>query len=255
MTQTLLAWTNLAKAADVVASNEEAAYPATNTLQDIGSPSVGWQTEPSVTTASLEYTLAVAGSEVLVVGLFRTNLTSLATITVTGTYGGIDTWTETLSGPVTGIGQVIFVLAAREFTDVVTIEIADPTNPDGKLNVPLVFIGDAWVPTYSIAPDFTDGWLPQRNTLTSRGGQKYITLLANPRMASFSFQAIPTTEAYAAAREIARLAGLGINVLMVPNTGGAIQYEAVFGIVETRSMGMLSGSSYRTWSVNIEERL
>lgn len=258
MTQTLLAWTNIAKLAKIVASSSEKLMPPENTINDIGDASVGWQTLYGTVSADLTYTLDAAGSTVRTIGLFRTNLSATAQITATITYNGVETWTDTLAGPAAGYGQVVFVLEAPEYADSVTIEIVDTNNPDLFINVPLVFIGDAWLPTYSVSSSLADGWEPNQNIQKTRGGQEYVTQLSNPRSVEFEFGAVLSDEAYAAAKEIERLSGLGINVLFIPDSEWSdIKYDAVFGrISNARRMGVLPGPGrVRVWGATITERL
>lgn len=256
-TQTLLAWSNLAKLATISATSSEALMPPEATVNDIGDASTGWQSLAGVTTATLTYTLAVAGSSVLVIGLFRTNLSTTAQITATITYNSVETWTETLAGPAVGRGQVVFVLDAAEYADSVEIEIVDTSNPDGFLNVPLVFIGNGWLPTYSVAPSLTSAWMPQQNNQITRGGQEYTTQLSNARTLNFEFGAIASDEHYAGAEEASRLAGLGINFLVIPDANGnAVKYDAIFGKMQAGPSGAVAGASrMRTWRATVTERL
>jgi hypothetical protein len=256
-TQSLIAWTNLAKLASVTATSSEALFPPANTINDIGAPSTGWQSADTVLTASLEYTLAVAGSTVDVIGIFRTNLSDTAQVTATIRYSGVDIWTETKAGPAPGYGQVVFILPGGRYADRVTIAIDDPDNDDNHLNVPLVFIGPAWLPEYSFAPSLTDGWEPLQNTLKTRGGQVYPTLLSNPRTLGFEFAAITPDDTYTAAREIARLAGMGGNFLVIADANGdEIKRDAVFGtLASARAMGTVPGTTIRTWAGTVSERL
>lgn len=258
MTQTLLAWTNLAKLATASATSTETGLPVENTINDIGAPSTGWQSAAGTTTATLTYTLDDPGSSVRVIALFRTNLTDQAQITATITLSSVETWTYTLAGPVTGYGQVIFIPTTAQSADSVAIEIEDAGNPDGYLNVPLVFIGSAWLPTWPVSPASADNWAPEVNRQVTRGGQVYQTSLSNPRTFAFEFGAVDPSETYAAAREIGRLASLGINVLFIPNAEGAyVKQDAIFGIVSgVKPYGYLPGpGGVRTWGATITERL
>lgn len=258
MTQTLAAWQNLGKLATISATSAVSGLPAENTINDIGDASTAWQTELGVTTATITYTLATAGSTVRVVGLFRTNLTSQAQITLTINFDGGEVYTETLAGPTVGYGQVVFILPETEYADSVEIEIVDATNPDSVLNIPLVFIGDAWLPEWSASPSSSDGWAGVANVLTTRGGQIYQTMLANPRVATFEFAAMTPADTFAAAREIGRLASLGINVLFIIDAeGDNVAQEAIFGIVSNvRPFGFLPGAvGMRTWGATVTERL
>ena len=258
MTQTVIGWVNLAKLATITATSSDDALPPENMVNEIGSASTAWQTVAGVTNATLTFTFDDPGLPVRTIGLFRTNLTTQAQITATITLDSVETWTETLAGPAVGYGQVVFITVEAENADSLTIEIDDPSNPDAFLNVPLVFIGDAWLPTYSIAPSSADTWAPEVNRLTTRGGQLYQTQLANPRSLAFEFGAVDRDEAYTAAREINRLAALGLNVLVIPDgDGDYVKYEAVFGtITNCRPFGYLPGASgTRTWGATVTERL
>lgn len=256
MTQTAIGWVNLGKLAGISATSYDTLYPPENTIDDQGAPSLGWQTVAGVVNATITYTVAVPGSLVRLIGLFRTNLMPDATVTATVTYNSVDVWTETLAGPAAGYGQVVFVLPDAEYADTVTIEIDDLDNTDGRLNVPLVFIGNAWLPTYSVAPSKTDGWAPIVNVQRSRGGSLFQTSLSNPRTKSFEFSAIPEDEGYTAAMELARYQSLGVNVLFVEDIeGDNVKYDAIFGPLTARPLGVLAGASrMRTWGATIEER-
>jgi hypothetical protein len=258
MTQSAIGIINLAKLAGVTATSYEVALPPENVLTDIGAASTAWQTLAGVTNASITFTMATPGSLVKGIGLFRTNMSPTAQISATVTSGGIDVWTETLSGPAAGYGQVVFVLPEVESADSITIEIDDPDNPRDHLNVPLVFIGDMWLPTYSFAPSLTAGWEPQTNVQQSRGGQVSYTSLANPRILNFEFGAIPENEGYIHAFEIARYQSMGVNVLVIPDIeGDYVKYDAVFGtLTASRPFGVLPGGSrIRTWAGTVKERL
>lgn len=257
MTQTLMAWQNVAKAATVSATSAEATLPVTNMLNDIGDASTGWQSVAGVTTATLTFTLDTTHT-VRVIALFRTNLSPFAQVRVTITYDGGETWTGTMAGPAVGYGQVLFILSDAEYADTVEIEIEDTGNTQSFLNVPLVFIGDAWLPTWSVSPSSSDNWAPEINRQITRGGQVYQTSLSNPRTYSFEFGAVDPDETYAAAREIGRLASMGVNVLFIPNAEGAyVKQDAIFGIVSAvRPYGFLPGpGGVRTWGATITERL
>lgn len=257
MSQTLLAWVNLAKLASVSATSAETANPASNTKNDSGAASLGWQTLAGVTTATLTYTLATPGSTVRVIGLFRTNLNAAATITATITYNSGTAWAGVLSGPAMGYGQVVFVLPSNMAADVISIAIANSTNPDGFINVPLVFIGASSIPEWAVSPSLEAAWSPSSNIQTSRGGQKFITAIATPRVVAFDFSAMTDADTYAIAMELSRLEYLGQNVLMIPDIDAStVKYDAVFGIVTaSRPVGAIPGASrIRTWGSTIEER-
>lgn len=258
MSQSLLAWVNYAKTATIVATSSETLMPATNMINDIGAPSTGWQTAAGVTTATLTFTLSDPGVPIRVIALFCTNLSITAQITATITLSSVETWTQTLAGPGVGYGQVVFVTTDLENADSVEIVIEDTDNPDGFINVPLVFIGPAWLPMWNASPKSGDGWQPETNMIRTRGGQIYPTLLSNPRFVSFEFEALDPDETQAYAREIGRLHGIGTNVLFIMDAEGSnIKRDAVFGLMSNpKPYGFLPGlTGVRTWGATITERL
>lgn len=258
MSQTLLAWVNYAKTAAITATSSESGLPPENMINDIGAPSTGWQTAAGVTTATLNFTLSDPGVPIRVIALFCSNLSITAQITATITLASVETWTQTLAGPAVGYKQVVFVTTDLENADSVEIVITDTANTDGHINVPLVFIGPAWLPQWNASPKSGDGWLPETNMIRTRGGQVYPTLLSNPRTVSFEFEAMDPDETQAYAREIGRLHGMGINVLFIMDAEGSnIRRDAVFGLVSNpKPYGFLPGlSGVRTWGATITERL
>jgi hypothetical protein len=226
----LLAWTNHAKAASITATSAATNLPASNAGGDSGAAASGWQTVYGVTTATLTVTPALTGRTWDVIGLFRTNITALATVTVTlYTNPSTSVWTTTLAGP-NGNGQVIALPPAATVADYATIAIADASNPDGFLNVPLMFGGPAFRPAGSASYASTVGRDATVAEATSRGGQEYPTLYYQRRRWNVQFDSLRSAEVLASVDPLASYAAAGSNVLFVPDvTNSYVQSEALFG--------------------------
>ncbi len=230
---TAIGWVNLVKGATIVATASEVSMPPERVAGDLGDASLGWQTPAGVITATLTVIPAAPGSLLRAIGIFRTNLTYLAQVIVTGYSGGSPVFAEILNGPPPGYRQAILLLPASVYVDGFTIAIVDPYNPDGFLNVPLVFGGDLWEPTYPISIQSGYARDRQQNVIRTRGGQKIITPIADARMFKFQLPAVTDDEAYNAWGEIDRYANLGINYLFIPDTDSPdLSSEAVFGTLE-----------------------
>jgi len=227
--QTAFGYSNYVKTATITATNEETALPATNVATDHGAESTAWQTEDGET----DETLTIAfGSDLTfrAAGIFRTNLTSGASIVWTLKDGGSTVWTTTTTGPIAGYRQVV-VVADQDYTgDTLTIAITDNSNTDGFLNVPLAFAGQLFILEYATAIESTYGRRDDISELRSRGGQEFPTQRWVQRVYNFMLAAVVDSESYAYVGELDRLARLGGNVLFVPDiNSSAIGYEAVFG--------------------------
>lgn len=251
--------TNVAKTATITPSTAwEPALPPDNMLTDQGGPSTAFQTRPGVTVTGLVVTLA-GGASVRAIVLARTNLTMTANISIAGfdALGGqpID---ATAFGPSTGYQQVVCVLSSASVVDTITIDIDDPANPDGFLNIPLLWIGDCWAPTTGFAPSSDVGFEPTVARRRSRGGQVFQTQLSNPRTFAFQFQAVNDADVWPYVGEIQRVASMGSNMLWVPDaTATEINREAILGMVTDggRMSWPENSVGIRRWSGKIEERL
>lgn len=253
----LLAWLNMVKTAVLTATSAEVALPVTNLADDQGSPSVAWQTLDTVKTATLTITPA-ARTAVQAFGLFRTNLTAAATVTFNA-YTLPGPILIATSGAVTAVnGQAVAALAAPVNADVVTVVISDTTNPDGHLNVPLVFAGPAWKPLTAMAWTSAMGRVETSDTVQTRGGQTYVDLRASARSWDIALDGVRAAEAFGQLDPLDRYVRIGGNALVIPNTAGAnIQYESTFGVLKpTASVTFPLGvDSRRSWRGTLTERL
>jgi len=254
----LLAWNNFVLTSGLTASS--AAMPVSNLTDERGSSSVAWQTVgPS---ALLTITPSIKQQTWRVFGLFRTNLTPFATITVTLYSGDLSapllTWTGGADGPEPGYGQAITIAGSDVVADYCTIQIDDPGNPQGFLNIPLAYAGPAWIPETSLSYDTTFGVDPTISSQVARGGQEYLTFLYSQRRAELAFYGFRHGEIMAQLAELQRTAARGPNVLVVPDvTSPTFAMEAIYGrVVATADVAFpYAAADRRSWKARVTERL
>ena len=157
-----------------------------------------------------------------------------------------------------GFGQSVHVAPAPVAGEAVRLDITDPTNPDGFINVPLAYAGPVWQPATNIAYDTSLGRDDATDETTTRGGAEFPTLQWTRRRWDVSLQGIRASELWPSVMELDRAARTGQNVLFVPDPAGAdVAREAVFG--RLRSLGDVTypfgNGDRRAWRARITERL
>lgn len=259
----IVGWTNYVKTGASIAGSSAAGLGAGNLQDDNGSPSVAWQTAGGVTTAAggAAITIWPPGTALpwRAFGVFRTNLTASAAITVS-LYDGSGTlvYQGVFSGLSAGSGQIVGVLPAAVIADYCTIGIDNGGNPDGFLNIPLAFAGDVWAPLSGVSWNTTAGRDSAVQEAQSRGGQDFPTLQWQRRRWDIEFAGIRAAELWARVGDLDRSARAGGNVLFVPETTSVnIQSEATLGRLTS-----LSDVSYphmagdrRAWRARVSERV
>lgn len=258
MTTHLFAWDNYIAAATLSADSSAAGMGPANLQDDRGSAAVAWQTAAGVTTATLTASWG-AHQEVDVVGLFRTNLTSAATITVTENdppHGFLTL--ATLTGPVSGYGQAVSPTSLVINAASVNIQISDPTNPDGFLNIPLAFVGPAWSPLSGASYSSADGNDLDAAELRTRGGQEYVTLHWQGRRRTIALQSVRDSEMWGDLSPMLIAARRGSNVLYIPDTSSSyMQQQAIFGRLKQTADVSYRQNQFdrRTVTLSLTERL
>jgi len=260
-----LAWTNYTKTGVLTDGSHATGMAAVELQYDSGSPSAAWQTAFGVLTsaagATFTCTFAAPASACRVFGIFRSNLTSSASVTFalwSNTGGAHVVYTVTLSGPSTGFGQVVACAPSDQVGDYWVVSINNPGNPDGFINVPLAFVGPAW--PMVIGPDWasTMGRDDLTDEMVSRGGQEYPTPRWNRRRWEIALDGVTGTELYAQLVQVDRISRAGGNVLFVPSSSSAtLQQEAIFGRLKATadvSYPYQSGNA-RAWRGRLTERI
>jgi len=192
-------------------------------------------------------------------GLFRTNLTTSAVVTVT-LYDNPSTlvFTDTMSTMVAGYGQVVLDAGQDYTADYCVIEIDDATNPDTFINVPLAYAGPGWLPGTGLAWQTTFGRDSQVDEVRSKGGQEYPTHWWSRRRWDIFLAGVNASEVWTEAMELDRISRFGRNVLFVPDvTSATLAYEMLLGRLEVVSdVSYVDGIvDYFTWRFRVRERL
>ena len=258
MSNTLFAWNNYVLTAALSASSQ--ALPVSNLQNERGAPSEGWQTAAGVIeNATVTITPQISRSTWRVFGLFRTNLTPFANVTVT-LYNSPSSavWGGSVEGPEPGFYQSILVADSDVQADYCVIEIDDPGNRQGFLNVPLIYAGPAWLTTSPPSYETTFGGDAAVNESVSRGGQEYPTLLYERRRGELAFQSIRSGEVLGQLAELTATARRGNNVLFAPDISSeTMPQEAIYGrVTATADVGYPYGAAdRRSWRARITERL
>jgi hypothetical protein len=257
MGNSLIGWINAAKTAALTATSAEPTLPVTNLAGDHGSPATGWQTLAGALTPLLTLT-PLARTTVRVAALFRSNLTSAATIIVR-LYTNPGAVLVATSATVTAVnGQAIAIFPIDTPCDIITVSISDAGNPQNFVNIPLCFAGPVWQPTNAMAWSSSMGRDDINDTVTSRGGQTYVSLRATFRRWEIALDGIRTTEAYAQLDALDRFSRAGGNAILVPNlNNGFVQQESTFGIIKATAdvTFPLGVDSRRSWRSRLSERL
>lgn len=257
-TGAILAWTNYAKTATITASS--AAMPASNVMNDQGGSASAWQTVNGVVSA---VTLSVAPTTTAqtwrVVGIFGTNLSAAASVTF-ALYNNPTTLvaSQVIAGPVGGSKQVVWVPTQNYTADWLKITITDASNPDGFLNVPLLFCGPAWCPAGSVGFNSSLGRDDNTAEVITRGGQEYPSLYWQRRRWNIELDSIRSSELWTQVDPLFRYSKAGSNVFFAPDRASAnLASEAIFGRLKNGAdiTFPYQGADRRRWSASVTERL
>jgi hypothetical protein len=259
-TQTALGWNNYVKTATLVASSAATNLPVSNLQDDVGSPAVAWQTLAGATSGvTLTITPPTGQQKWRCGGLFGCNLTPGATVSV-ALFNNPSTGVASLSalGPVVGYRQTLVVFSQDFTADYMKITITDAGNPDGFLNIPLVFAGPLWLP--QLPPDFksTFGRNDGIDEVISKGGQEYPVMRWQQRKITPVFSSIVSAEVWPDVDALDMQARTGTNVLMIPDINSANVFkETVYGRLKTTAdiSYPYQGADRRSWTAAITERL
>jgi hypothetical protein len=258
MTYALLGYSNFVKSGVVTSNNAAAAFPVTNIQGDSGAAADGWQTTIR-SGIVLTITAPVTQQSFRLLGLFRTNITSGATLLFSVyTNPASLQWSRQVSGPVLGSGQIV-VDTGGVTGDYATVTITDAGNPDGFVNVALAFAGPAWSPLSALSFATSYGRDVTTDELVSRGGQEYPVYRYQRRRWDLDMQGVrSTSELWPSLDAMLRAAAGGGNILVVPdNTSANMASEAIFGrLKSTADIKFPYGTAdRRSWSGQLTERM
>jgi hypothetical protein len=161
------------------------------------------------------------------------------------------------AGVAVGYGQSVIAAPAAVSGRACRLDVTDPTNPDGFLNIPLAYAGAAWQPAMNVSPASMFGRDDSTVEFRTRGGQEFPTMLYQARRAEVDFEGILNSEV-PQVDAMDAVARTGANILYVPDPDSADRHlNSVFGRLRARAdLGFfMRGPERRTWRASIAERL
>lgn len=255
----LLGWNNVVKSAVNIEAVSYAPnlYPA-QLQNDQGSPATAYQS----TSATNQGLLFDAGVDTAwrVFAMFRTNLSATAQLR----WDVLDASQNTLwssptqsAGVVRGFGQSIFIRPTEIVGRFAHLAITDPANPDGFINIPLLFAGPVWEPQTNISYDTSFGRDDITDEVVSRGGQEFPTPRFARRRWDVALSGIRQAELWRSAMDLDAYSRTGGNVLFIPDPAGDVNRETVYG--RGRSLTDVTypygSADRRAWKIRVSERL
>ena len=162
------------------------------------------------------------------------------------------------AGVVAGFMQSAVIAAQTYTARYARVDITDSANPDGFLNIPLVYAGPVWQPTSNIAAATVLGQDSAEANVVTRGGQEYPVLYWRRRRWDAAFLGIRAAEVWASAMAMDAVARTGANILFVPDPASAdLAREATFGRLQALAdVGFpYAIKDRRSWRVRVTERL
>ena len=255
----LIGWRNNVETGLVRAGSELSNLPATN-LQN-GDGGLPWRSAADLSTW-LEFD-GGAGALWRLAGLFLTNLTTAATLRVTVDDRGEDVGLGTIwdsgwrpAGVVPGFGQAVVPLDEEVTGRFMRIDLNDPGNPDGAIQVGLAFAGPAWQPQANFEAGLRESLKDGHRRITTRGGQTATEERWEKRVGDLAFAWLDEDEAYDVAAALVRHGRRGGNALLLPFADQRLGQTAIYGEIEGGAITMPSTRRQRRgWRFTIEERL
>ena len=187
------------------------------------------------------------------ISVFAKQLTNGQLKALSGTGSTLDATAATYdsgtvsAGIVAGIGQSVIVAPADASGRYARVDINDPANPDGFINVPLAFAGPVWVPNVGADWQSAIGRDARIDEVQSIGGQEWPVMRWARRRHVVQLAAVTSSEVWASYMALDLTARMGGNVAYIPDTASAdIAREAIFG-----RMQPLSDLGYTDRSVNL----
>lgn len=158
------------------------------------------------------------------------------------------------AGVAVGVGQALHVLPTAVSAVAMRVDLSDPTNRDGCLNIPLAYAGPGVEVALAMPSD--TGLEVRRDDTTTRGGQIFTSALSRARGWSMKFDALRDAD-LGWMDGLEATAAQGRNIFFAPRVGNArASSEAVFGLLAPGRRGFLDrNGNFRPWSATILERL
>lgn len=224
-------WQNRVLDATLAASAQVSSLPVSNLRIPQGAPSLGWRAP--ATSAVLTLSLSATASW-RAVSLHRTNLSDSATwqISIGHRVSGGIWWDYVWSGPCNvANGQCVHVLPSTVTDERCEITITDTANPDGYLDIPLVYAGPLFQPVRNYSTSSTFGRTLGQDSVTSLGGQEFTSTRWYQRKYTISHQSLGDADA-AVLDQILLAAAADRNILFVPDPSAdpaTLAAQALYG--------------------------
>ncbi|MGV4877630.1 hypothetical protein [Acetobacter indonesiensis] len=248
-----LGWENRVLDAALTASAQVSTLPVENLRNQQGAASLGWRVPG--TTATLTISHPPVGPW-RAFGVFRTNLTAGASMTVTVLSGGNTVWQGTAQAVANG--QVLLVAPTAIMGDTATIVINDSGNPDGFLSVPLAYAGPIWQPVRNYSTESTADRTLGQDSVTTLGGAEFVSTRWFQRKLTIAHQSYGDVDAVALGK-ILRVAATGQNILFLPDPSASpdvLAAKALFGRLSGAELSNPFGNADRhSLPLTLTERL
>jgi hypothetical protein len=163
------------------------------------------------------------------------------------------------SGTISGIvrGQAVHVLPSATTAAACRIDVSDPTNPDGFLNIPLIYAGPAWSMATNISRESAQMMADGSRRAETRGGQHQIEAGWVRRGWEIRLENHHASDAEQRALDLEAAARRGTNILCIPRPLTNGTRDAVFGLAEAFTPLRFSAASGQLRSIGfiVSERL
>lgn len=219
-------WQNRVLDAALTADVQAPLLPVANLKGQEGAPSLGWRVPGIVAGVTLSFT---AMATFRAFSLHRTNLSASAVWQVRVLQGSRTVWQGT-GGPV-ALQQALLVAPAPIGGDSVRIDIQDPANPDGWIDIPLLYAGPLWQPARNFSTESTQGRTLGQDVVTSLAGTEFVEPRWYQRKLSIAHQSLGDADVIMV-DQILRVAATGQNILFLPDPSASpdqLAARALFG--------------------------
>lgn len=112
-------------------------------------------------------------------------------------------------------GAVVFVLSSLTAAQYLRVEISDPGNPDGFVQIGRLFVADGWQPTRNMTYGASLAWEDRTQVQEALSGAEYFDTRPPVRVARFGLEAMTESEAMSQAFELQRAMGVSGEVLFI----------------------------------------
>ena len=263
MTLAMFGYQNAVKTAALVGSSSAPGLDVSQLQNnDSGAASMAWQctfTSGTLRIATAAVTtfgaVCIARSNITAAALWSIRVFSDSTETVLNFNAGSVSGAPTLAMNVVN-GQAVYIMPAGVSGKEMRIDFTDSANPEGYVNIPLIYAGPVFQPLRALSWNTTRGRDQRVDEIVTRSGVEFPQHRWDRRRWSLDAQSIGAAE-YPTFQAIDSQARLGGNVLFIPDPASAtLNADAIFGRLTPKAdFGFMPGGTRLTWKADITERL